>query len=217
MGVYSKEHQVLDIINLTESIYILRFERNGLSFIPGQNITLSLIDENDSRPYSIFSGIQSDYLEVLIKEVENGNLSKKFRKLAIGTPLLVSAPYGGFTIEQLHQGAEHFYFIATGTGISPFHSIINSYNNLNFTLIHGIRFEQEQFKEYINSEKYVSCITQGFNGNFNGRVTSYIKQSEIQTGSYFFICGSYDMIDDVYAVLENKGVLRNNIVTEGYF
>jgi len=39
------------------------------------------------REYSIYSGEKDDYLEVLIKEVDNGDLSKRFKNCKPGDKL----------------------------------------------------------------------------------------------------------------------------------
>jgi ferredoxin--NADP+ reductase/benzoate/toluate 1,2-dioxygenase reductase subunit len=218
MNLIRKLYKLIDIENLSDSTYVLKFERNDLMFIPGQNIIIGFNNESESRPYSIFSGLNDNYIEVLIKDVQDGNLSKRFRKVSPGDSLLLSEPFGGFIIENDIIENIHHYFIATGTAISPFHSIITSYENLYFTLIHGIRYENEQYRKekYING-KYLTCITKSENGSFHGRVNDFIKETDLIENSKFHICGSYSMIDNVYDVLLEKGISKNQIVTEGYF
>jgi len=85
--VKSKEIEVLDIRELTSSTYAIKLNRNGLDFTAGQHITLGPLNGIDSREYSIYSGEKDDYLEVLIKEVMDGNVSRKLKRAAKGDVL----------------------------------------------------------------------------------------------------------------------------------
>ena len=53
---------------------------------------------NQVREYSIYSTEQDTSLEVLIKEVDNGLVSRQLRKLIPGELLEVDGPFGYFTI-----------------------------------------------------------------------------------------------------------------------
>ena len=68
-------HKLIELINLTESTYILRIEKKDMEFEAGQHILLGKADDNDQREYSIYSGTNDEYLEVLIKEVVDGSVS----------------------------------------------------------------------------------------------------------------------------------------------
>ena len=72
--------KIISVRNLTDSTYVLELERNGLQFYPGQHIGLGVKDYLYMRDYSIYSGVNDINLEVLIKEVEDGNLSRKFKR-----------------------------------------------------------------------------------------------------------------------------------------
>ena len=48
-------------------------------------------------------------------------------------------------------------------------------------------------------------------GNFQGRVTEYIKNKEFDSESIFYLCGNFDMIYDVQNLLKNKGFHPNSI------
>ena len=67
---------VLSVRDLTESTYILRFARKGMAFKPGQHLVVGIPGSGEYREYSIYSGINEDFLEILIKEVDDGLVSK---------------------------------------------------------------------------------------------------------------------------------------------
>ena len=141
-----KQYKVQQIRDLTESTYVIRFDRCDMEFIAGQHITLGIPGDNQVREYSIYSTIHDPYLEVLIKEVEDGLVSRSIRKLTGGDLLNVEGPFGFFTVDKEKLTSGKFLFIATGTGIAPFHSLAGSYPEMDYTIIHGVRFASEAYE-----------------------------------------------------------------------
>jgi ferredoxin--NADP+ reductase/benzoate/toluate 1,2-dioxygenase reductase subunit len=62
-------------------------------------ITLGFGGSIDRREYSIYSAEQDNYLEVLIKEVEDGLLSKKLKKCKTGEKLDIDGTFGHFSLK----------------------------------------------------------------------------------------------------------------------
>jgi ferredoxin--NADP+ reductase len=211
-------YRIHKVRHLTDTSYILRFDKNGMKFTPGQHITLGLTGDSQIREYSVYSPNNVDYLEVLIKEVESGTVSKRLKKLNPGSIVNVDGPFGFFTLDEKKLASSKLLFIATGTGIAPFHSIVNSYPNLNYTILHGIRFGNEQYEaNQYPKDKYISCISREKAGSFHGRVTDYLLKNSIDSDTLVYLCGNYEMIHAVYDVLTTKGLSPDNIRTEVYF
>lgn len=211
-------YRVHEVRNLTDSTYILRFDKNNMNFTPGQHITLGRPGENQLREYSIYSPSNVDYLEVIIREVEEGFVSKKLRKVKKGDIVSVDGPFGFFTPETNQLSSAKYLFIATGTGIAPFHSIIKSYPTLNYKLLHGIRVGEETYEsgDY-DKNRYISCTSRDTKGNFHGRVTDYLLKYNVDSDTLVYLCGNYEMIHAVYDILTTKGLSPDNIRTEVYF
>jgi len=209
---------LIEIRKLTNSAFVLRFEKHDLSFTAGQHIALGIPDIIDTREYSIYSAEKDEAMEVLIKEVEEGYMSPKFGKLSIGQKVKVMKPVGYFTLNKDLLQSKKFVFIASGTGIAPFHSIVKSYPEINYTILHGIRTGEEAYEhnEYPKG-KYISCTSRDNKGDFQGRVTNYLQQNSIDTQAIYYLCGNYEMIDDAYGILEKAGVKPENIKAEVYF
>lgn len=112
----------------------------------------------------------------------------------------------------------HYYFVATGTGVSPFHSIIRSFGQLRYTLLYGIHncAEAADIAHY-KPERLVLCTSRSADGDFSGRVTTYIREKSVTTDSVFYLCGGSQMIADVTDLLVNKGVPPENIRTEAFY
>jgi ferredoxin/flavodoxin---NADP+ reductase len=214
---FEKIFRVHTIRNLTESTYILRFDRNDMKFVPGQHITLRLPGNNQVREYSIYSPDSEPYLEVLIREVENGFLSKKLRKLKRGDLLNVEGPFGYFSIDNDKRENGKFLFIASGTGIAPFHSMTGSYQGLYYKILHGVRYANEAYeRNFYLPGKYLLCASRD-EGDFNGRVTDYLKSHLPDPQTLIYLCGNCDMINDVYYLLTSRGISYNQFRTEVYF
>ncbi len=214
----NKGARVISITPLTDSAYILKLERNGMEFNPGQHLTLGLYKNNQLREYSIYSSTNDTHLEVLIREVENGYLSRELKKLKAGDLIKIEGPFGFFSVDESKKHTHKHLFIASGTGIAPFHSIVKSTDGLDYKILHGIRYGDEQYArdEYPN-DRYISCTSRDDKGVFQGRVTDYLQQNDLDSNTLVYLCGNYEMINDVYDILTSKGFSPDNIRTEVYF
>lgn len=203
---------------LSDSTYVLRLERNDFDFLPGQYITLGIPQNNQTREYSIYSSDKDPFIEVIIREVEDGFLSLKLKKIKIGDKLVIDGPFGFFNLNEEEISTRKHLFIATGTGISPFHSFVHSYPGLNYKLLHGVRNSDEAYeREHYNSDNYVLCTSKDIHGDFHGRVTDYLKQNETDNDTLVYLCGNSEMVYDVYDILMSQGMPSGNIHTEVYF
>lgn len=196
----------------------MRFDRNNLNFKAGQYIRIGIPGSRERREYSIYSGENDDFLEILIKEVITGDISKRLKRLRAGDKLIVEGPFGFFNLNLNEVLTRKFCFIASGTGISPFHSFIKSYPGINYTVIHGVKFIEETYeKDHYESKRYISCTSRDEKGDFSGRVTKIIPLYPLEDNALFYLCGNSDMVYDVYNLLADRGVSTDNIFTEVYF
>lgn len=211
------KHKILGIKNYTDSVFELRMERNGLEFEPGQYLMVGKSGLKEKREYSIYSSTNAECLELLIKDVDGGDVSGALHRSQIGEELDIEGPMGTFTIpKEIRDGK--FILIATGTGIAPFHSFVTSYPELDYKLLHGVREPEQLYgKESFVSNRHVECLTRSVNGHFNGRVTDYLRQNEVDRHSYYYLCGSSDMIYESFEILQKQGVPRDHLFTEIYF
>ena len=209
---------LLEIRKLTETAFVLRFNKHKLSFRAGQHIALGIPEIKDTREYSIYSSEQDSEMEILIKEVNDGYMSPRFGRLKIGDKVKIMKPLGYFTILPEFRKTKKFVFIASGTGIAPFHSMIKTYPDIDYKILHGIRTLDEAYERHEYQEgRYVACTTRDKAGDFNGRVTKYLEKNPIDNEAIYYLCGNYEMIDDAYSILEKAGVNQENLKAEVYF
>ena len=215
-----KEHlrQVVQVDELPNATYVVRLEKKNLEFRSGQYMALNIPGDIQSRHYSIYSGENDETLDFLIKEVDEGIVSVKLHQLRSGDKVLVEGPWGHFRVRPSDAESKKFLFIASGTGISPFHNFIKSHPNLDYKLIHGVRYGSDRYEmdEY-PKERYVACTSRDKLGNFYGRVTDYLKANPAEPGTLCYLCGNNQMIEDAIAILHSQGIKNDDIYTEIFF
>ncbi|SHJ11432.1 ferredoxin--NADP+ reductase/benzoate/toluate 1,2-dioxygenase reductase subunit [Tangfeifania diversioriginum] len=211
-------YRVLDIRNLTESTFVLQLPKSRFKFEAGQHISLSIKGDYQSREYSIYSAEEGEHLEILVKEVEGGYFSPKLKHLKKGDMVEIHGPFGKFGLDNPKRDTHKHVFIASGTGIAPFHSMILSNPGLNYQMIHGVRFATEAYERgHYDSDKFVLCTSRDDSGDFQGRVTDYMEQNQFDENTSFYLCGNSDMIFDAMEILKGKGFSRDNVNVEVYF
>jgi NAD(P)H-flavin reductase len=196
----------------------VRFDRNGLPFQTGQFVTLRLPNSVDQREYSVYSGESDNFLEVLVREVDGGKISGKLKRLKSGSVIEVDGPFGFFKFNPATFTSKKFLFIATGTGISPFHSFVKTFPELDYSLIHGVRFGNEAYEHAdFHRERITLCTTGDETGDFWGRVTDYLVTQKPDADTNCFLCGNSEMIYEVFDILTGRGIPVSNIYSEVYF
>ena len=197
--------------------FLLSFERTRL-FEAGQVVAVSLSEVIEPRLYSIASGELKSESSILFNIKHEGVFSPQLAKCKPGDPILVSDPFGNFTCRE-----EKAYWIASGTGIAPFFSMIDSGKWQGKTLIHGGRtagsfFFQDEILPLMN-EDYVRCCSQeSGSGLYHGRLTKYLQEIEnLPFDQKYFLCGSAEMVVDVRDILIAKNIPFENIISEIYF
>ena len=218
MGASSDEVRVLSLETLGPGGFLLTFERPKLDFQTGQYLSLGIPGHREQREYSIYSGEDEDCLTVLIKEVPEGLVSRRLAALRAGDKLHVDGPFGYFTLEPARKSGAPLLFLATGTGISPFHSFVATRPDLDYTLFHGIRYTADMtLARGFDPAKVVSCVSREDRTGFRGRVTDRLRAFEVDPRSHVFLCGNCDMIYEAFDLLRAAGVSSDRIYTEVYF
>ena len=204
--------------HLTESTYVLRFSRNEMKFNPGQHLVLGLPGSTELREYSIYSGSGEESLEVLIKEVDDGVVSRQLKTIHQGDPLEVRGPYGFFLNPSSQTEEKGNLFISSGTGIAPFHSYVKTFPDADYKLIHGVRTMDEAYDlEDYKRDRVTVCTSRGDRGDFQGRLTDYLLEAELDLHRNVYLCGNSSMIFDAMDILRARGIPQNQIFTEVYF
>ena len=211
-------HKIRQIHFLTEKTFVLGLDRGNMEFRAGQHIIVGLEGELDQREYSVYSGENDDYLEILVREIPEGNVSKQLKQRKPGELLKVNGPFGSFGLESFDMFSRKIVFIASGTGISPFHSFVRSYPGIDYILIHGVRYKNEAYERNdYDPDRYILCTSKEFNAGHKERVTRFLPGYRVDPDMLFYVCGNNSMIYEVYHILRDKGIPDENIFSEIYF
>jgi ferredoxin--NADP+ reductase len=212
-----KAIKIISNNRISNSTSVLKFKR-CFDFKAGQIIKITTDDLIPPRMYSILSSETNENIEILYKIEPEGTLTPKLNLLVSGDEIYISEPSGKFI--STYGPA---WFIAAGTGIAPFVSMILSGYGANKKLIHGNKNQSElYFSELLTrllSENYISCCsTEKGENSYHGHVTDYLKSlSVLPKDNKYYICGSAEMVVDTRDVLIDKGVSFQNILSEIYF
>ena len=210
------DHKILELNFLAPSIYELIIERNGLEFTPGDCVSIKK-SPKVLRPYSIASGTADDHLRFLIRQMEGGEVSAHLPLLGKGEAIELTPPFGWFRPGQSDPN-EEAVFIATGTGIAPFISFMNSFDK-KVTCLYGVKHSSDILDfDFLNenSELFIATSRER-SDHFHGRVSELIKSLEIDPVKHYYLCGLDAMIDEVSDWLESVGVDFANIHREVFF
>lgn len=202
---------------IAPGFYLLAF-RKFFEFIPGQVIKITTGSSLEPRMYSIASGIHDENIQILYDVKPEGELTNRLKFLKSNDSLQVSLPFGEFRCE---EGSA--WWIATGTGIAPFRSMMRSGKSSGILVVHGVRKPEylcfrEEFIGHFGYNYVPCCSGVKQEGMFYGRVTDYLQQlSEFPVSTRYYLCGSAEMVVEVRDILIGKGVAYGDIFSEIYF
>ena len=200
---------------ISPGIHVISFKRD-FDFSPGQVVKIAINNIHPPRIYSICSGNTEDEIRILFNIKDDGFLTPRLASFILGEKILVSKPYGSFLGTE-----EKSWWIATGTGIAPFYSMIKSGLKTD-KLIHGVRhlnqfYFEDELEETLN-DKYIRCCSSESSCNtVPGRVTDYLNEIQKLPAVKYFVCGQALMVVEVRDLLIKKGILFENIMAEIYF
>lgn len=199
------------------------------SFIPGQflSLTRTLGEDAITRAYSIASPPGGTRFALCANEVPGGHFSPFLFSLAPGDEIEFKGPYGTFTPR---RPASDSIFVATGTGIAPFRSMLCALPDdpeHRRTLIFGVRHVEgllynEEFEALAQTSPnfhYMPTLTRpgaDWKG-LTGRVQSHVLAALGERRDVdVYICGLREMVDDLRAQLKAAGLDRKRIIYEKY-
>ncbi|GAA0859568.1 ferredoxin--NADP reductase [Aliiglaciecola litoralis] len=228
--------QVVNRIDWNDHLFSLQFSCLDFPKIKAGQFTKVGIEQADgkvlSRPYSLVNGPDSEILEIIAVPVEEGSLSPKLHHLAVGDSVKIMSPATGFLILDEVPKSDTLFLIATGTGVGPFLSILEtqqawtSYSNV--VLVYGVRWSadlayqdkiEQWLKQYPSQFSFVPIVSrEKISGALHGRIPQLIADNQIQqhsghmidvSTSQVMLCGNPAMIQDSIQVLETFGLKKH--------
>lgn len=191
-----------------------------LHFVPGQFVMLKQIDAEPkfARAFSIVSEKNSDNLVFLMKHNPEGHVSGFLATAEVGAQIESGAPVGRFVV---NPADTERIFVATGTGLAPIVSFLNSpdINSVPNTTLFGVRHEEDIFWKNLLPENSMITLSQPSENwtGLTGRVTDHTRvlQQEHPNAAWY-LCGNPAMVSEVRAQLIDGGVDKSAIHFEIY-
>ena len=216
---------VLGNKKLSPFVHHISLEKpKGFVFQPGQFVMVKT--SVGLRPYSIASSPDSSNLEFCVKSA--GKVSGAFCSLLEGEKVEISSARGDFTFKS--EGAKRVIFVATGTGLAPFKSmvpfVLKKFPEKKVILIFGTKKEEDiLYRDYFeglsrsDSFEYIVVLSREPNwGGEKGHVDSVLRRllSEKQGETEIYLCGLNAMVEDSVKVAESENFEKDKIHFEKY-
>jgi len=205
-------------------------DRGDFPFTPGQFVSIKeqVAGKEVTRAYSIASAPNGNRFALCLNRVPEGLVSPLLFDMSVGEQVEVQQPLGYFTLRQSGHPA---VFVATGTGVAPVRSILLTAlpQGAPITLIFGARYphgilyreEWEQMAKEYGHFRFLPTVTRpdeswkGSVGRVQGLLDDVLAGHAPEKPDVY-ICGMKEMVDDVRALLKQKGFDRKQIVYEKY-
>ena len=84
--------------------------------------------------------------------------------------------------------------------------------------MHGTRLLEENYEiGHYALDSYMHCVSQEKGGNFDGRVSDYLRKNPQGSDKHYYLCGNRNMANEVYDILREQKISGSNIITEVFF
>lgn len=206
-------------------------EPHIIEFLAGQYVSIKIDDQGTRRSYSICTPPSTNHGFGLLVDVSPGGVGSSFlQSLPIGQNVELLAPLGRFVISD--QLEEELVFVATGSGITPFKSMIEDLIQIKgetrkMTLYWGMRHIQDLFwldeiqdlVEAIDNFYFYPVLSQPAPewSLSTGHVTDLLQIHQFSPQAGFYICGNKGMIKSTEAMLLAKQVPVQYIHHEPFY
>jgi len=230
---------VTSVHHWTDRLFSFRVSRpQSLRFRSGEFVMIGLLDERGKpllRAYSIASPSWDEELEFYSIKVPDGPLTSKLQHIGPGDQIILRPkPVGTLVLDALLPG-KRLWFLATGTGIAPFASLMRDpetyekYEQVVMMhtcrtvaeleygrqLVEGLR-DDPLIGEFVGDKlKYYPTTTRE-EFHHMGRITDNLSSGKVfedlgihpmdQEHDRAMVCGSLAFNHDVKAVLEGFGL-----------
>lgn len=192
-------------------------------FTPGQATDVSInVDgwRDRLRPFTFTNLTTAKHLEFIIKIYDDHEgVTKRLGQLPIGAELLLHEPFGAIT----YQGPG--YFIAAGTGVTPFIAILRDLHRRRKTkgctllltnrTVHDVILDEE-LSRILGEQRFLKVFTrQGVIGFNERRIDRDLLVALVQDfNQKFYVCGPEKFVADINGILISLGVSSQSLVFE---
>jgi ferredoxin--NADP+ reductase len=231
------EGRVIENRHWTEALFSLRVEGVRVQYQAGQFVRIG-IEPALVRAFSFVNPPEDPVLEFYGIVVPQGPLSPRLAKLEIGERLVVASNPAGFLILSEVPDCETLWLVATGTGLAPFLSILQTETPwqrfAHVVLVHAVRYARELVYRDLIAEirrqhehifRYVSFVSrENAIGSLAGRIPQAMRDGRLEKAaglplderSHVMLCGNPAMLKDAQTALMERGLRKHRRRNPGH-
>lgn len=196
-------------------------------------VALDIDGERIARPYSCVNAPDQPGVEILFNTVPDGTLSNHLARMQPGDNIWVGdAMHGFLTLDEVPPQAHDLWLVATGTGVGPFLSILQTAEPWQrferVVLAFGVRqLEDLTYTDLLDRLleqqperlRVTPCVTREVPGmGFHGRVTEALQKDQLERlagrtidpqKSHLLLCGNSEMIGEMSDLLKQRGLRKH--------
>ncbi len=226
----------------SETLFTLQLDAAVEKFNAGQFIQVAMDIEREriDRSYSLVNAPHERPLEIYFNEVPEGPLTPRLSDLKPGEQIWVSEKAKGlFTLDRVPE-SESLWLFATGTALGVYLSILSTKTPWErfekIMLVYGCRTNEE-----LTYGKTIRCFLDRHGEQFDfipvlsrekmpdvlhGRITGLLADGTLEaragrqvhaSNAQVMLCGNAEMIGEMRALLESRGLRRNIGKTPGHY
>jgi len=225
--------KLLSKSEVAPNILLLHAESSEkVEFLAGQYFSIR-VAEKINRAYSTSSAPHEKTLQFIVDITPNGPGSFFMKNILVGDEFEVLGAFGFFTLENTKamDNDDELVFVATGTGIAPFRSMIldlihNKKLKKKISLYFGLRHEEHAY--YFDEFKELDSMTENFTfipvlsrpnelwKGAKGYCQDILIQEPVNHNSRVYICGRTENVKSIAESLLEHGYNQEKIFFEKY-
>ena len=197
------------------------------AFLPGQYINIEVPGSGEHRSYSFSTAPGQERIGLLIKKIPDGLMSSWLGRAEIGAKLNLTGPLGSFYLRETNRP---LLFLAGGTGLAPFLSMLESLARAacdqKIHLIYGVTRdldlvlvdELESYRTRLTNFSFTTVVADEASSHpRKGWVTQHMPADVLSGGDVnVYLCGPPPMVDAVRKHFDDNGVKPNSFHYEKF-
>ncbi len=220
------------------TLFSLRIQTSTFEFKPGQFVRLGVLQQNElqeetlvHRAYSLVNAPGTNYIELFITAVTEGEVSPLIRDLTVGDTVQISQPASGFFTLEGIPNADSLWMMGTGTGLGPYLSMLSSaevwQRFKRVVLVHAVRHHQDlAYQDTMSAlaekhgERFIyqpvisrEDLPNALRGRIPALITNGTLEKQvgisIDKNAQIMLCGNPAMILDTRTLLAERGLALN--------
>lgn len=203
-------------------------QAGGLGFLPGQYVKVEIPGTELTRAYSFSSPPGGGSASFVVRNVPQGRMSSFLVEQARpGQRIGLTGPFGSFYLRELARPA---LFLAGGTGIAPFLSMLEVLARQGcdhpVRLVFGVTLDHDlvalgqldAIREKLPNFEYRTCVADSASSHARkGYVTGHIEPEWLNDGEVdMYLCGPVAMVEAVRGWLQASELTPKNFFYEKF-